>query len=98
MSAQYSHVSLLEHTPSFVFTTCTFHLFHLPPSLPAYLPVSLIVSDMLVPAETRLCISESAAPVPYLQCVLIDWIAPARPSACIWPEHHFSSAKQQMPI
>lgn len=66
-------------------------------SLPTYLPLSQIDYDTAISAETELCFTESGAPVPCLQCVLIDWIAPARPSACIWPLRRFPPAKQQMP-
>lgn len=51
----------------------------IPSSSSSHLPLSQIDYDTAISAETQLCFTESGAPVPCLQCVLIDWIAPARP-------------------
>lgn len=75
-----SPLSLLRLFPS---------VFSLPACLSPSFPNRLRHSRL-----SRDCFRESAAPVPWLQCVLIDWIAPAGLSACIWPTHRFSSAKK----
>ena len=90
-----SHLSLHSHSRPCPVSPLSLSSIAL--SLPAYLSPSQTDYDTAVSAETELCFREGGAPVPCLQCVLIDWIAPAGPSACVWPPHRFSSAKKQMP-
>lgn len=66
-------------------------------SLSARLPLLQIDYGTVVSAETELCLPECAAPVLCLQCVLINWLAPARPPVCIWPLHQTAEAKINRP-